>query len=55
MLAECEVVLQVFAGAIERLAKFIEPFGELLRQPAQRRHTMDYLSGLVSDLKRKNV
>jgi SRSO17 transposase len=55
MLAECEVAPQVFHGAIERLAKFVEPFGELLRQPAQRQHTMDYLSGLVSDLARKNV
>jgi SRSO17 transposase len=55
MLAECEVAPQVFRGVMERLAKFVEPLGELLRQPAQRQHTLNYLSGLVSDLERKNV
>jgi SRSO17 transposase len=55
MLAECKVVPQVFCGAVDRLAKFVEPFAELLSQPAQRQHTADYVSGLVSDLRRKNV
>ena len=55
MLAECEVSAEVFRGAVERLAKFVGPFAELLGQPAQRRHTTKYLSGLISDLKRKNV
>jgi hypothetical protein len=55
MLAECEVAPQVFRGALERLAKFVKPFAELLTQLAQRQHTADYLSGLISDLKRKNV
>ena len=55
LLAECEVSSEVFRGAVERLAKFVEPFAELLGQPAQRRHTTEYLSGLISDLKRKNV
>jgi SRSO17 transposase len=55
MLAECEVAPRVFRGVMERLAKFVEPFAELLTQQAQRRHTHDYLAGLVSDLERKNV
>src|SRR3989304_10593334 len=55
MLAECEVAPEVFRGAVERLTKFVEPFAELLVQPAQRQHTADYVTGLVSDLKRKNV
>jgi SRSO17 transposase len=55
MLAECEVAPQVFRGAVDRLNKFVEPFAELLIQPAQRQHTVNYLSGLISDLKRKNV
>ena len=55
MLAECEVSPQVFSGAEERLAKFVEPFADRLTQPAQREHAADYLSGLVSDLERKNV
>ena len=55
MLAECEVSPQVFRGVEERLRKFVEPFAKRLRQPAQREHAADYLSGLVSDLERKNV
>jgi SRSO17 transposase len=53
MLAECEVAPQL--GVTERLAKFVEPFAQLLTQPAQREHAMDYLCGLMSDLERKNV
>ena len=55
MRAECEVAPQVFRGAVERLAKFVEPFTELLRQPAQWQHVVEYTSGLISDLERKNV
>ena len=55
MLAECEVSPEVFRGAVERLAEFAEPFAALLTQGAQRQHTTDYLSGLISDLQRKNV
>lgn len=55
MLAECEVSPRVFEGMIERLGKFAEPFAQALSQPAQRRHTEEYLTGLVSDLERKNV
>jgi len=55
LLAECEVASQVFQGVVERLAKFVEPFAELLGQPAQQAHAKDYLSGLISDLERKNV
>jgi SRSO17 transposase len=55
MLAECEVSPQVFSGVAERLAKFVEPFGRLLKQPAQRSHAANYVSGLLSDLERKNV
>jgi hypothetical protein len=52
MLAECEVAPQVFAGALDRLAKFVEPFALLLTQQAQRQHALDYMSGLISDLNR---
>lgn len=55
MLAECEVAPQVFQGVTERLVKFVEPFAKLLSQPAQRQHAIEYVSGLVSDLERKNV
>ena len=55
MLQECEVSPQVFEGVTQRLSEFVEPFAALLTQPAQRRRTAEYLSGLVSDLERKNV
>ena len=55
MLAECEVPPQVFRGAVDRLTKFVEPFAELLRQPVQRQHSELYMTGLISDLERKNV
>ncbi len=55
MLAECEVSPEMFRGALERLGKFSEPFAELFSHRTQRRHAEDYLSGLISDLERKNV
>ena len=55
MLAECQVSAELFTGVPERLASFVKHFGELLRQPAQREHTTEHLSGLLSDLERKNV
>ena len=55
MLAECKVAPQVFGSALERLSKFLEPFAELLSQAAQREHAAEYMSGLISDLERKNV
>lgn len=55
MLAECEVSPQVFRGVEERMEKFVQPFGTLLRLSAQREHATYYVSGLVSDLERKNV
>lgn len=55
MLAECKVSPQVFRGVEERMKAFVQPFAKLLRLPAQREHAADYVSGLVSDLERKNV
>jgi len=55
MLAECEVSERVFRGMAERLAAFVEPFASCLGPPAQREHAGQYVAGLLSDLKRKNV
>ena len=55
MLAECEVSAEVFRGVEERMRKFVQPFARLMRLPAQRKHASDYVSGLASDLERKNV
>ena len=55
MLAECEVTSEVFEGVLVRMNQFIQPFADLLKRPEQRTHATDSLSGLVSDLKRKNI
>lgn len=55
MLAECEVSPEVFEGVQERMQTFLQPFNNLLRLPEQRGHAADYVGGLASDLKRKNV
>ena len=55
MLAECEVAPEVFEGVLMRMNLFVQPFVDLLTQPAQRERAADYLGGLVSDLKRKNT
>ncbi len=55
MLAECKVSPQVFHGMVDRMSTFVQPFTDLLRLSAQRTHASDYVSGLVSDLDRKNV
>ena len=55
LLAECEVSPWVFRGAEERMDKFVQPFANLLRLPAQQEHAAEYVAGLVSDLERKNV
>ena len=55
MLEECEVSVNVFRGMLERLESFFPPFLECLQQPAQRDHASKYVSGLVSDLERKNI
>lgn len=55
MLAECEVAPEIFEGVQDRMIEFIHPFADLMRQPSQREHASGYVSGLVSDLERKNI
>ncbi len=40
---------------LPRLERFLEPFGALLATTEQRTHVHEYVTGLVSDLKRKNA
>jgi SRSO17 transposase len=40
---------------LERLPVFLEPFAASLGRRAQKGHLRNYLQGLLSDLKRKNV
>lgn len=55
MLAECRVSPRLWQDAEARLAKFVEPFADLLSRQAQRKHAIEYVAGLVSDVERKNV
>src|SRR5688572_17987791 len=55
LLAECNVKPAVFEGMPERLKDFAEPFLEWLVRREQREHARTYLTGLVSDVKRKNT
>ncbi len=55
MLAECEVSPEVFQGTVDRMNLFVQAFVECLGFPAQRVHSAEYISGLISDLGRKNV
>jgi hypothetical protein len=53
MLEDAEVPPEMLEGMLTRLETFVEPFAEALDEPAQRRHAFEYMTGLLSDLKRK--
>jgi SRSO17 transposase len=55
LLEECQVSPALFHGMTERLARFIEPFAACLERAEQKDHALTYVSGLVSDLDRKNT
>jgi SRSO17 transposase len=46
---------RVFCDVQTRLEKFLEPFVACLRQAEQKEHARNYVTGLLSELKRKNV
>jgi SRSO17 transposase len=45
----------ILRDMLPRLKRFVEPFAALLTTTEQRTHLHDYVGGLVSNLKRKNV
>jgi SRSO17 transposase len=53
MLAQAEVTPTLIDGFLTRLETFIQPFSASLRQPEQQRHTIEYLTGLLSKLDHK--
>jgi SRSO17 transposase len=53
MLAQAQVSPEVTKGLLSRLETFVQPFTTSLAEPEQRRHTVAYLTGLVSNLERK--
>jgi SRSO17 transposase len=55
MLAECQVAPEVFAAMTEHLVIFAQPFVDSFCRSEQKEHARMYLSGLLSDLERKNV
>ncbi len=42
-------------GMTDRLERFIEPFAAIMESTEQERHVWEYVSGLFSDVKRKNA
>src|SRR5207245_9997507 len=46
---------RVFRDVQPRLEKFLEPFVACLREAEQKEHARSYVTGLLSDLKRKTV
>jgi SRSO17 transposase len=48
MLEDVEVSPEIPEGLLARLRTFVEPFAAALDQPAQRRHALEYLTGLLS-------
>ena len=53
MLAQAEVSPEMLQGLLARLEEFVVPFAALLQEPEQRRHTIEYLTGLLSKLEHK--
>src|SRR5512135_2463655 len=51
MLAQAQVSPEVIKGLLSRLETFVLPFTAALAEPEQRRHTVEYLTGLLSQLK----
>ena len=55
MLAECEGTEEALDGVLARLQEFARPFADLLPTETQRKYARIYLSGLTSNLERKNA
>jgi len=55
MLAQCEVVPQIFDNMVKRLDHFAKRYVYSFCRQEQRVHAELYLGGLVSDLERKNI
>jgi len=53
MLAQAQVPPGLTKGLLARLEAFVPPFTASLAAPEQRRHTVEYLTGLLSRLKHK--
>ena len=55
LMADAEVKPEALEGILERLEEFVQPFAASLEHVAQRDHLQEYVAGLVSNVKRKNI
>lgn len=55
LLVDSQVEPEMLAGVSERLAAFVEPFASSILQAKQRRRAAEFISGLLSDVERKNA
>ncbi len=55
LMAEAEVKPEAMQGVLKRLGEFVMPFAASLKHEAQRQHAAEYITGLVSNVKRKNI
>ena len=55
LLDDATVDPSVLRDVLPRLERFVQPFAALLATPEQQTHLHEYVSGLVSNLERKNV
>src|SRR6266446_3975371 len=55
LLDECQVAPEIFAQVMPRLHTFMEPFVDTFQGQALTQHAQTYVSGLLSDVERKNV
>lgn len=55
LMAEAEVKPESFEGVLKRLDEFVGLFTASLKHDAQRQHATEYVTGLVSNVKRKNI
>ena len=52
---ECEVDASLFAGVIERMVEFMEPFLGSFSRRTQAGHATKFVQGLCSNLEAKNA
>ena len=55
LMAEAVVKPEALEGVLTRLDEFVKPFAASLKHDAQRQHAAEYVTGLVSHVKRKNI
>jgi len=55
LMADAEVKPEALEGVLGRLKEFVHPFAASLEYTAQRDHFQEYVAGLVSNVKRKNI